>query len=147
MTEVFESVFASIDGIIFRCRNDEDYTMEMIVGAVEGLTGYPREALLNNAETSWVGITHPDDIDSVVAAVDAAIEKRGPWEMSYRVVRPDGALTWVRERGCAIFEGEDLIEFSGLIHDGNQRDVLQSRLALDLLTDVEYIMLGVVEVE
>ena len=118
MTEVFESVFASIDGIIFRCRNDEDYTMEMIVGAVEGLTGYPREALLNNAETSWVGITHPDDIDSVVAAVDAAIEKRGPWEMSYRVVRPDGALTWVRERGCAIFEGEDLIYLQGLMLHG-----------------------------
>lgn len=113
--EVFDSVFSQVDAIVYRCANDDDYTMEFLVGQVAMLTGYPATDILGNSVVSWVGITHEDDIDRVVAEVDAAIEAGRSWDVDYRINRADGRVSYVRERGNAVFENGELAYLQGLV--------------------------------
>ena len=115
VTAVFESIFSSIEAFIYRCRNDTDYTMEYMEGGVRDLTGYSKDQMIGNKLASWVGITYEEDVDRVFGLVDDAIEKREPWDVVYRVVHFDGHPVWVRERGNAVFEGEELAYLQGLI--------------------------------
>jgi len=112
---IFRTILGAADAMIFRCANDDEYTMDYIAGNPRGLSGYGEEDLLGNATVSWVGLTHKADIDRVVTAVDSAIEEDRPWDVSYRIIQRDGSPAWVRERGIAVHEGEELKYLQGLI--------------------------------
>lgn len=126
---VFQSIFASVEAFIYRCHNDEDYTMNTIEGALHALTGYTIDDMVGNKKVSWAGITSPKDIDRLVADVDAAIEQRKPWDVAYRVVHANGQDVWVRERGHAIFDDSgELIFLEGLIVGATAERELNTRL-------------------
>jgi two-component system, chemotaxis family, CheB/CheR fusion protein len=42
---------------------------------------------------------HPDDRESVVAAFHASVQQGRPLNIEFRVVRPDGAVRWLRDQG------------------------------------------------
>ncbi|MEM7507376.1 MAG: PAS domain-containing protein [Pseudomonadota bacterium] len=127
--EVFESIFSVIDALVYRCRNDSDYTMEYLDGAVRSISGYSRDDLLGNSRVSWVGITHPDDVERVFGIVDEAIARGVPWDVDYRIVRADGRAAWVRERGCAVMEEGELAYLQGLIVDAGAEVELRDQMA------------------
>jgi PAS domain S-box-containing protein len=52
---------------------------------------------------------HPEDRDRMAAAIDTAIAT-GVYEGEYRLVRPDGSVAWVTERGRAIGPDRGLVE-------------------------------------
>ncbi len=115
MTDVFNSVFGSIEAFVYRCRNDKDYTMEYLAGAVEPLIGYSPSDLLGNAVVSYVGLTIEDDVDRVFAEVDRCIERSEPWDVFYHLTHKDGRIVPVRERGCAVFKDGELAYLQGMI--------------------------------
>lgn len=113
--DVLKSIFENIDAVVYRCNNDENYTMSSLIGQAENITGYPAEDILGNKRVSWVDITHPDDMDRVCAAVDEAIEAKTSWDVDYRLVAPNGAAKWVRERGCAVYEKGEMTYLQGMV--------------------------------
>ncbi len=115
MSDVFSSVFSAVNGFVYRCANDEDYTMKFMEGAVQGLTGYDASQILGNKEVSYVGLTTPEDVDRVFGEVDAAIDAGKTWDVFYRIVHRDGHLVPVRERGNAIYENGKMVHLEGLI--------------------------------
>ncbi len=115
MSDVFSSVFSAVNGFVYRCANDSDYTMQFMEGSVLGLTGYPANAILSNAEVSYVGLTADQDQDRVFAEVDAAIEARETWDVFYRLTHANGHLVPVRERGNAIYSDGELTHLEGLV--------------------------------
>ncbi|EPR41610.1 multi-sensor hybrid histidine kinase [Desulfovibrio sp. X2] len=63
-------------------------------------------------------VLHPDDREPVQQAIDAAIERHGLFEATYRTVAPDGRLRWVRARGRAIYDDAGRpVRFSGTTQD------------------------------
>lgn len=126
--EIFRSVFDVIDALIYRCRNDRDYTMEYLDGGVKAISGYSKNDLLGNNRVSWVGLTHPEDVERVFGLVDTAIERGVPWDMEYRILRADGSTTWVRERGCAVMEQGELAYLQGLIVDAGAEVKLRGQM-------------------
>ena len=62
----------------------------------EVLFGFPRGAFGPDLRT--VRALHPDDRDVLEDAV-ASARRTGTYEVEYRLVRPDGHVVWVRERG------------------------------------------------
>ena len=72
-------------------------------------------------------LLHPDDLPSVWAAVEAALNPVNPkpYAIEYRVNRPDGTMRWVEAHGLAIFEGEDAARhatsFVGTVADVTNR--------------------------
>src|SRR5512133_820198 len=44
-------------------------------------------------------LIHPEDRQRRVKAIQHAIERRGTYDIDYRVIRPDGQVSWLRSRG------------------------------------------------
>lgn len=134
LIDVYRNIFQVAEGFVYRCRNDEHYTMEFMDGRVESICGYPIEDVLGNKTVSWVGLTVDEDKNRVFAIVDAAIEKKQAWDVVYCVDHKDGRRVSVRERGGAVFNAEgELIYLEGLIVDAtaevNLRHEMQDILA------------------
>lgn len=128
MDSLFDSVFSHVDAFVYRCRNDTDYTMEAMEGRVKALTGYDRDDIVGNARVSYVGLTLSDDQERVFAEVDAAIAERKAWDVSYRLTHKTGKPVWVRERGHAVFEGDQIKSLEGLVVGAEAEFKLNSKL-------------------
>lgn len=112
---VYESVFAQTKALLYRCENDEDHTMRFLTGQVMNICGYRRDELLCNKVVSWYGIIHPDDFQKTKDAINVAVENNESWDVDYRIVNKDEVDTYVRDRGCGIFEDGALKYLQGLI--------------------------------
>jgi len=115
---VYNSIFEGADAFVYRCHNDEDYTMQYMQGNVKAICGYESRQIVNSKSTTFAGLMHPDDDERVVAAVDDAIARDASWNVLYRLKRSDGSIKWIREQGSAIKNAEgDVIYLQGLIVD------------------------------
>lgn len=113
--DALQTIFASVDAIIYRCRNDEDYTMDELDGATSNMLGYAHDDLIGNSAVSWADLTYTEDKTRVAAEVDAAIEAKKPWEIAYRMTHRNGTPVWVRERGVAHYDGNVLTHLQGIV--------------------------------
>ncbi|WP_051371861.1 methyl-accepting chemotaxis protein [Leisingera aquimarina] len=126
---VFNSIFSSGSAFVYRCANDENFTMKFMAGQIEKLCGCPKSDILGNAKVSYVSLTHTEDIDRVFADVDAAIEARQNWDVAYRLSRPDGSAAWVRERGNAVYDDNgEMVYLEGLVVDASAEVNLRREL-------------------
>lgn len=120
--QVYDSITRRMNGFLYRCRNDEHYTMLVMSGRVKDVTGYALEELLINRKASYVSLIHPDDVASVDAAVEAGIQSRQNWDIDYRIRTATGALQWVNEHGGAVFDKTGELAFlEGVVVDIEQR--------------------------
>ncbi|UWQ54140.1 methyl-accepting chemotaxis protein [Leisingera caerulea] len=126
---VFNSIFSTGSAFVYRCANDENFTMKFMAGQVEKLCGCPKSDILGNAKVSYAGLTHADDIDRVFADVDAAIEAKANWDVAYRLSQPDGSEAWVRERGNAVYDDNgEMVYLEGLVVDASTEVNLRKEL-------------------
>lgn len=127
--KVFNSIFSTGSAFVYRCANDETFTMKFMAGQVEKLCGCPKSDILGNAKVSYVDLTHAEDIDRVFADVDAAIEAKENWDVAYRLSRPDGSDAWVRERGNAVYDDSgEMVYLEGLVVDASAEVNLRMEL-------------------
>lgn len=111
-----------LEGMVYRCRNDAQWTMEFVSVGCLALTGYsPADLLLNN-RVSYDDITHPEDRERVRAEINSAIVMRRRFEVEYRILRADGMQRWVFERGTGIYQPDGTLEaLQGFIDDITER--------------------------
>ncbi len=94
---LLDTLLDNLDGMIYRCLYDNNWTMIYVSKGCDNLTGYPARDLLLNKEISYESITHPDDRKKARATIAAAIEKGERFELEYRIVRANGEVggrTW-----------------------------------------------------
>jgi PAS domain S-box-containing protein len=70
--------------------------------AVCALLGYEEAELVG---ASWRDLTHPDDIEAGVLALDHAVQhgEAGPWQTEKRYVRKDGGVVWTQVNASLVF--------------------------------------------
>src|SRR5579864_8992931 len=111
-----------LDGMVYRCRDDAHWTMEFVSVGCFALTGYRPEELLLNYRVSYEEVTHPEDRERVRESIHAAIAERRRFDLEYRIVRADGTVRWVWERGVGIFREDGSLEaIQGVIDDVTPR--------------------------
>jgi PAS domain S-box-containing protein len=81
----------------------------------------------------WIAAVHPDDRERVSQAFLAA-GTEGGYEIEYRVVREDGSIAWLRDRGVAVCDGQGRMRhLAGITTDVTVRksadDAMRSALA------------------
>lgn len=136
--DVFKSIFSTSRAFVYRCHNDKDFTMQFMSGQVKAITGYDIQEIEGNASVSFVGITHPEDQEMMFAAVDAAIERKEPWNVAYRLVRKNGDAVHIREFGSAVFDAAGELQFlQGLIFDATTEVDLRREIEVGLNTERE----------
>lgn len=99
---LLNSLLSNLDGIVYCCLLDAQWTMLFISDGCLNLTGYIADDILNNGRISYEDITHPDDRHYVRAAIEQAVSEQRRFEIEYRVVTASGDIKWVVERGNGI---------------------------------------------
>ena len=97
-------LLSNLPGVVYRCLNDEHWTMEFLSAGVEKLTGYPVCAFTGEQAMSYATLIHPDDRPQVYADTDAAVRERRPFQLCYRITTANGRLRWLWEQGSAVYD-------------------------------------------
>ncbi|NNL66446.1 MAG: PAS domain S-box protein [Myxococcales bacterium] len=124
--ERFRQLAGNIDGIFWLV----DWKSGRVIyqtPAIERLWGDdPVESA--DAPFVWVTRVHPEDRPLLQQGVER-LRSEGRFEATYRIVRPDGELRWVRSRGFAIHDAHGEIErLAGLAEDVTDRRRLEERV-------------------
>jgi PAS domain S-box-containing protein len=69
--------------------------------AYETLWGRSCESLYDSPR-SFIDAIHPEDRDRVVDVLNQHRGQGTPWSVIYRIIRPDGSLRWIADRGFPI---------------------------------------------
>lgn len=128
----FQNLIKNIPGIVYLCYNDEHWTMHYMVKEIEKISGYPASDFINNNVRSYASIIHPDDVDIVAKTIEENISKDKPYEIEYRIIRKDGEIVWVYEKGQKVHSEDNKIWLSGIIFDITEKK--QATIALDIAT-------------
>jgi diguanylate cyclase (GGDEF)-like protein/PAS domain S-box-containing protein len=124
------TLLSNVDGMIYRCRHDEHWTMEFVSEGCLALTGYQPQDLVLNRRLSFEQLMHPEDRARVRTLVGGALRQRRRYEVEYRLVHADGGSRWVWERGAGSFDDQGQVEsLEGIIQDITERKRSEESLA------------------
>ena len=65
---------------------------------VESILGFTPEGWMGDA-SRWEGALHPDDVERMTQIARSALETGGPWNHTFRMIRGEGRIVWLLERG------------------------------------------------
>jgi PAS domain S-box-containing protein len=92
------------------------------------LLGYGPDGF-ENAFASWESRLHPEDKEHILAAVQAHLEKREPYDVEYRLACRDGTYRWFRARGMAVWDASGrATRMAGSISDVTDRKLAEQEL-------------------
>jgi len=126
----FRGLVSSLPGAVYRCRNDQNWTMSYLSEEIQALCGYPVHDFINNRVRSFSSVVHPDDLPITYRAV-AAITRQESFELTYRLLHADGHSVWVREKGRGEYDSHGQLQWiSGFIWDISDRKAVEDQLRL-----------------
>ena len=115
---MLRTLLANIDGIVYRCRDDQDHTLEFASQGCLSVTGYDTAQLLQNSYLSFESLKHPDDQLWVAEAMRLALNEHRAFDLEYRLIHADGNVRWVWDRGMGLYDAAGkVLAIEGLIHD------------------------------
>src|SRR5688572_12366276 len=91
-------------------------------GSLNRILGLPAVETQSSLEARLASI-HPDDRARVQAVIDHAIAGRGEFTLEFRVLRPDGTIRWLRDRGRVVVDdgGAPLVATGAVMDITEQR--------------------------
>lgn len=116
------TLMSNLPGLAYRCKNDKDWSFEILSDGCFDLTGYHTDDFLVKKKITFNDLIHVDDRDYVWDNVQKALELKKPYHLTYRITTAGGDLKWVWEQGCGIFDYTDtLLALEGFIIDITER--------------------------
>ena len=126
---VLQVLVHNLDGMVFRCAIDDQWTMHFVSDGCRELTGYCPDELEYNKVTSLEEITHPEDRSRVRQAISNAINGNGRYRLQYRIRHREGHDCWVLERGAVVRDEAGNRVLEGFIEDVTEQVLSQRQLA------------------
>ena len=103
LSRKLETLMGNLPGMVYRCENDSDWTMEYVSQGCVALTGYQTDDFTEkNPCMTFAGIIHVDHRDRVWDEIQEKISRGASFELEYPIVHKDGTLKWVWERGVKV---------------------------------------------
>lgn len=125
--EQFRTLVENIPGITFRCRLDGGRSLVYVSESVAEVTGCTPAELLSDSSKSLTSFIHPVDRGVVDSTVERARIKQEAYTCAYRIVRQDGKVRWLEERG-QIKEDGPAVWLDGVITDITERVAIENEL-------------------
>lgn len=124
----FKQVTESIQEV-FWVVNAANTEMIYISPAYENIWGRTCASLYASPQ-DWLQAVHPEDHDRVQHAYRIS-PTRGDYDEEYRIIRPDGAVRWIRARSFAVPDASGKVyRFAGIAEDITARKQAEFKLAL-----------------
>ena len=96
--------------------------------AYEAIWGRSAEALHGHCE-GWSESIHPDDLTFAKESFARIVETGGGEKREYRIVRPDGSVRWVSDRGYVIRDRQgQIVRIAGIAKDITDRKQAEETL-------------------
>lgn len=112
---------------VFWIAHLQRYQVIYVSPAYERIWGRSCESLYANPQ-SWFESIYPEDAKQVEAVLFAHAQD-SRFDVEYRVLRPDGSLRWVRDRGFPILDHNGAIhQMAGIAQDITDRKEAEVRL-------------------
>lgn len=94
--------------------------------AFEKVWGLPAERVYENPAL-WMNLVHPEDRAALYAALET--HRDGQYDVEYRIVRPDGEIRNIRDRGFPVCEASRGVAFrTGIAEDVTTRKLIEEAL-------------------
>lgn len=124
------ALFDNLQGMVYRCANDREWTMDFVSETCRELTGYAPGDLVAGRAVRYGDVIHPDDRGRVWDDVEAALDVAATWTIEYRIICADGSEKWVWERGSGVRDdADDLLYLEGFVSDVTESHQARSELA------------------
>ncbi|MBT5990726.1 MAG: PAS domain S-box protein, partial [Bacteroidetes bacterium] len=124
------SLLSNLNGFIFRCKNDANWTMEYISEGFAKISGYTAADIISNKNISYSSLIHEDDQEKVWNDVQKAINRKKKWLLNYRLVNKKGHIAWVWEQGEGVFNKKGELEYlEGVIIDVTEKHEIEEKFA------------------
>jgi PAS domain S-box-containing protein len=125
---LMRAMMDNVPGAIYRSAWHADYTLELISDEIERISGYPAANFLASRRRTLMSIIHPDDRQHVLDTVAQAHSDGEPFSFEYRVVRADGEIRWVLDRGQLVSSAGGRQWCDGAIFDITERRAAEEAL-------------------
>ena len=117
----FRALAENIPSTVYICLNDERYSMLYLNDSVANLTGYPKEAFLEQG-LSLSDLYHPEDSKNISNISTDPDANKGAFHITYRIRHKDGDWRWVDEWGTGVLDVNGEVQFvEGVMIDITER--------------------------
>ncbi|RHW41734.1 EAL domain-containing protein [Neobacillus notoginsengisoli] len=118
-----DAIFDSLDVAIWS--HDLKTNHLKITPGIEKLYGYSLAEFYHD-HNLWKRVIHPDDM-VVLPERDLALSKGEAITSIYRIIRPDGEIRWIQDRGIPTVEKGKLVNFSSVLFDITDKKESENR--------------------
>ena len=110
------TLLSNLPGMAYRREADNGSRVTLVSPGCRDLIG--RSPAWVVASAGWGALIHGSDREAVSAQVRASTSAGRPYVLTYRLVRPDGVVRWVRDRGCAVMVNRATTQYvEGFVYD------------------------------
>ena len=111
-------LLSHLQGLAYRCSNDNERTIQFISEGCYDLSGYRPENLLANRDLSFADLTAPEYREILRNEWARILPLRLPFRYEYEIVTSAGERKWVLEIGKGIYDSNDDAEaLEGIVLD------------------------------
>ncbi len=118
---LLRALMANVPGAIYRTAWHDGGMVELISDEIENLSGHPPASFISSNRRTLVGLAHRDDRAQLREALEEAAVLEEPYSLEYRVVRADGTVRWVLDRGQPVPGPGGRLWLDGALFDVTER--------------------------
>lgn len=125
--DIFRQVTENISDVVWVNSLADGDGLEYVNAAYEQVWGRSVDSLYED-RNALLETVHPEDRDRVRQGMDRQLENPESYDLTYRIVRPDGDVRWVHSRAFGVREEGELERIVGLATDITEREQSQQQL-------------------
>jgi PAS domain S-box-containing protein len=118
---LLRALVVNVPGAIYRSAWHAGHAIELVSEEIERISGYPPANFVSSGRRTLMSLVHPEDRDAVLAAMADARDEQRPFVAEYRIVRADGAVRWVLDRGQVVHGPGGRHWMDGAVFDVTER--------------------------
>lgn len=127
-----QAVTNNIPGGVFRCLFDEKLTLLYVSDGFISMFGYTREEIKEKFGNSFWEMIYPEDWEAALASAQKQMEAGNTKELEYRIIRKDGTVLHVLDKGQRIVNDCGEESFYCILIDMTSQKKGQEELRLSL---------------
>ena len=122
-------LLSNISGMVYRCRYDQEWTMEYISEGCFALTGYKPQSLLYNKQLSYNDLISEEYREAIWHDWAEVLNNKTIYRGEYQIITAQGEKKWVYEQGKGIYEENGIVNLvEGIIIDITERKNKEDRI-------------------
>jgi signal transduction histidine kinase len=122
------ALMVNVPGAIYRSAWHAGHALELVSDEIERISCYPPNNFIASARRTLMSIVHPEDCDRIEHAVAEAAAHSLSFALEYRIVRADGAVRWVLDRGQLVPGPGGRLWIDGALFDVTERRATEEAL-------------------